>query len=61
MTGSKDTTKLKIFLSMINYSFGAVERSRQQGVSRGRSVAVAVGVSLSWKVSSDMRHVTCVT
>ena len=61
MIGSKDTTKLKMFLSMINYSFGTAERSCQQGVSRGRSVAVAVGVSVSWKESSDMRHMTCVT
>ena len=29
-----------------------------EGVSRGRSVAVAVGVSDQWQVTCDMLHVT---
>ena len=44
---------------MINSLFGAAEQSRQLGVIRRRSVAVALGVSDRWKVTCEMWHVTC--
>ena len=51
MIGSKVTTILPMFFILL---FRPSESRDAEGFSRGRSVAVAVGVSDRWHVSCDM-------